>query len=109
MADLTFYRQPDLHLSRFGGRVRSLRHSRGWSMDTLARLAGLSRKTIGKLEAGLNRPIYRTLNRLARAFEVPPGELLAGGPLCPDDWPTDVPDDYAAGVAFTDRLCDGTA
>jgi HTH-type transcriptional repressor of puuD len=104
MPELTIHRQPSLHYGQVAGRIRALRHAHAWSMPMLAAAAGLHRHTVGRIENGLRRPSYATLHALARAFGVPPQELLAGGPLAPDDWP----DDSEEGIALTDRLCHGT-
>ena len=36
---------------RIAGRLKSLRNERGWSLDELARLSGVSRATLSRLEA----------------------------------------------------------
>lgn len=60
-----------------GRRVRELRQARGWTQETLAKLAGLSRSYVPKLEAGFARnPTWETIQRLAAVLGVPPEELI---------------------------------
>jgi transcriptional regulator with XRE-family HTH domain len=48
--------------------VRKLREKHGWSQEQLAQLAGVSLRTIQRVEAG-NRASLETLNSLASVFE----------------------------------------
>ena len=66
--------------------------------------SGVSTHAISKWERGVARPTYRPLKKVAEALGIPPEQLLAGGPLAPDDWP---PDDYEEGVRFANSLIDG--
>lgn len=68
-----------LHLAK-------LRHERGWSYDELAARSGAGRATLVSIESGLprrnpeksaTRGNLETWYRIARAFDVPIGELLA--------------------------------
>lgn len=65
---------PDRRLPR----LRALRESRGYSQEALARLAGLSRPTLSHLEAGMRGAQPSTIERLSRALNVDPQDLLAG-------------------------------
>ena len=72
-----FYRE-------FGVRVRDARGPK--SQTDLARDAGLSRALIANIEIGRNRVTLDVLDRLARALDVEPVDLLpnipaAGSPL----------------------------
>ncbi len=58
--------------------VRSLREARGWSQEHLAEVAGLSLRTIQRVEAE-GRGSRETKLSLAAAFDVPLGRLCAGG------------------------------
>jgi transcriptional regulator with XRE-family HTH domain len=51
----------------------------GLSREALARLAGMSRSTVLKIETGERSPSPLTLNKLAQALKVSPDELLAAG------------------------------
>jgi transcriptional regulator with XRE-family HTH domain len=58
-------------------RLARLRLRRGWNMDHVARLAGISRTTLFHLERGATRrPRGSTLHKLARTLEVPVESLL---------------------------------
>ena len=58
----------------FGSRVRSLRHLRGFTVEALARRAGLHPATVGRIERGL-APTLPAINALAQALDVPSVEL----------------------------------
>jgi transcriptional regulator with XRE-family HTH domain len=61
-----------------GQRIRELRLARGWGIEALARHAGVSRTTLHNLEKGLTpNPRAGTVKKLAEAFEIAVGELLA--------------------------------
>jgi DNA-binding XRE family transcriptional regulator len=50
------------------GRLRSAREAKGMSLDDVARISGLERSAISKLELGTNsNPTVRTITRYARA------------------------------------------
>ena len=46
-------------------RVRSLRKSRGWTLEQAAKQAGLARSTLSKIENGQMSPTYDALKKLA--------------------------------------------
>lgn len=56
-----------------------LRLDRGLSQQELAERAGVSVREIKRLEAGEASPSWRTIVRLAKAFEVKEQTLLGGG------------------------------
>jgi transcriptional regulator with XRE-family HTH domain len=58
-----------------GARVRQLRHERGWTLKELGSVAGLSHPFLSQLERGLARPSVGSMERIARAFDVPVGLL----------------------------------
>lgn len=58
-------------------RMRTMRAERRWSQRELAKLAGVSRPTVAKLELGSGVATLKTLNRIAGAFGCSPGELLS--------------------------------
>lgn len=60
-------------------RLRSLRASRGWTIDELSQRCHLSSSTISRLETGQRRLALDHLVTLARALETPVDEILAGG------------------------------
>jgi DNA-binding Xre family transcriptional regulator len=57
--------------------LRELREARGLSQQALGELAGVRQATISELESGHEqRPDYGILERLARALEVQPSDLV---------------------------------
>lgn len=62
----------------FAVRLAALRARRGLTLRALAGLAGLSKNGIHLLEHGQREPTLPTLQRLAAALGVSPGELIAG-------------------------------
>lgn len=56
--------------------VKKLREQRSWSQEQLAQIAGLSLRTIQRVEAG-NRASLETLKSLAAVFEVEITKLTA--------------------------------
>lgn len=67
-----------------GSRVRGARAQRGWTLDHLAEVSGVSRRMIVNVEAGTTNASLATLLRLATALQVSLAELVAepeAGPL----------------------------
>jgi transcriptional regulator with XRE-family HTH domain len=64
--------------ARFGANLRWARHRAGLSQETLANEAQVDRAAVSVFERGRRNPNLRTVLRLARALEVPPGMLLRG-------------------------------
>ncbi|QEC49360.1 helix-turn-helix domain-containing protein [Baekduia soli] len=62
---------------RIGRAVRALRLGLGWSLGDLARVAGLSKTILGRIERGEGNPSMETLWRLSQALSVPLGTLLS--------------------------------
>ncbi|MFM0171216.1 helix-turn-helix domain-containing protein [Paraburkholderia sediminicola] len=60
----------------FGAAVRRLREARGWSQEQLAEHAGLNRSYVGEIERGSAIASIVTVDKLARAFQVPIERLL---------------------------------
>jgi transcriptional regulator with XRE-family HTH domain len=67
---------PAAEWRRRGMRIKALREARGWTQDTLARKARVSRVTIGRIEIGHSRPSLELLERLAKILKVKLSELL---------------------------------
>ncbi|MBI4332611.1 MAG: helix-turn-helix transcriptional regulator [Chloroflexi bacterium] len=61
---------------RFETPLRRIRKARGLSLSELARLAGLTEKSIYNLENERSQPTSRTLRKLAEVLGVAPGELI---------------------------------
>jgi transcriptional regulator with XRE-family HTH domain len=61
----------------FGAAVRRFREASGWSQEQLAEHAGLNRSYVGEIERGSAIASIVTLDKLARAFNVPVERLLS--------------------------------
>lgn len=61
-------------------RIRELRERAGLSQAQLAEKAGVRQATVSELESGKGRRLLVVLDKLARALNTPPGELLARAP-----------------------------
>ena len=61
-----------------GKRVRALREKRGWGQAELAAYCGLNRVTVTNLENGRHEPKLKTIQSLARNFEMTMSALLKG-------------------------------
>lgn len=59
-------------------RIRQLRRERGWTLDSLASLSGVSRSMLSQVERGQANPTLAVAFRIARAFGLNLTELLAG-------------------------------
>ena len=57
-------------------RLRELREARFLSQQDLATKAGIARTTVTRLETAQRQPTWQTLQRLAAALGVEPGELV---------------------------------
>ncbi|SOE71515.1 Helix-turn-helix [Burkholderia sp. OK233] len=64
----------------FGAAVRCFREACGWSQEQLAEHAGLNRSYVGEIERGSAIASIVTLDKLARAFNVPVERLLSHSP-----------------------------
>lgn len=67
-----------------GARIRETRAHRGWTLDHLADISGVSRRMIVNVEAGTTNASLATLLRLATALHVSLAELVAepaAGPI----------------------------
>lgn len=61
---------PDPQPLDLGARVRSLRKSRGWTLEQAASHAGLARSTLSKIENGQMSPTWEALKKLAVGLEI---------------------------------------
>jgi transcriptional regulator with XRE-family HTH domain len=69
--------------SQLGAQVRALRRERGLTLKALGQRAGLSHPFLSQVERGLARPSVGSVQRIARALDVPIGHLWA--PRRPED------------------------
>jgi transcriptional regulator with XRE-family HTH domain len=70
-ADRRFIRQ-------FGGRVRSLRLERGWSLEEVEEHGWPHWQHLQKIESGKKNITLTTLRRIAKLFNIPLSRLLEG-------------------------------
>jgi len=57
--------------------LKKIRSKKGYSLEKIARLAGLSLNTIVKVENGVNKnPTIETLTKIAKALEVRVDDLI---------------------------------
>ena len=96
-------------LRPLGAQLRRLRLDRRMTQETLAELASLNYKYIGRVELGKADPGADVLVRLARALSVPVGELFetitpsAGAPRLP---PAEVVDALSAALQLLEAAVD---
>jgi transcriptional regulator with XRE-family HTH domain len=57
-------------------RVRQEREKRGWSQRKLSERSGVPQPTISRIEAGVRKLDLVALEKIAKAFGVPPLRLL---------------------------------
>jgi DNA-binding XRE family transcriptional regulator len=62
-----------------GKRIRVLREQRNMDISTFAKLSGLARPNVHRLEGGLHRPQMETLAKAAKVLGVPITDLLRTG------------------------------
>lgn len=87
------------YTDRFGNRLRQLRESKGLSQEQVANQAGLHRTHVSLIERSQRSVRIGTLEKLARALGVEPGELVP--PLTDDPAPSGShPDAAELGALF---------
>jgi DNA-binding XRE family transcriptional regulator len=74
MVALSHDREPDPRM--IGEHIRALREQRGMDISTFAKLSGLARPNVHRLEGGLHRPHMETLAKVAKALGVAIADLL---------------------------------
>lgn len=63
-------------MGKLGVNLRSARKKLGLSQEQVAERSGVHATEVSRIEAGKRDPRVTTVERLARAVEVRPGELL---------------------------------
>jgi transcriptional regulator with XRE-family HTH domain len=63
-------------LSRFGLRLKELRHERGLTQEQFAELCGLHKNYIGMVERGERNPSLKNIEVIANAFDIPISKLM---------------------------------
>jgi ribosome-binding protein aMBF1 (putative translation factor) len=66
----------DKYAPHFGAIVQRLRKQRGWTIQFLARRAGMNSNHLGDLEKGVNIPNVRTIMDLAQALDVRASDIV---------------------------------
>ena len=69
-------RDSDKLAKRIGKRIADRRKVLGWTQEQLAERVRVDAETISRFERGVNLPSLPTLERLAAALRVEPGDLL---------------------------------
>ncbi len=69
--------EQEASIKRIGEKVRQLRESKGYSIQTLADKAKMKRPNLSRLENGHHQPSLDTLEKIAVALEVPVVDLIA--------------------------------
>jgi transcriptional regulator with XRE-family HTH domain len=63
-------------LSTLGMQLKTLRNSRGWTLEQLSSRSELSEPYLSRLESGMRQPSLAALLTLARVYGIPLAELL---------------------------------
>ena len=66
-----------MHANRLARQIFLLRSERGYSLDQLSSLSGLSRATLSRIENADVSPTAESLNRICSAFDIPVSRLMA--------------------------------
>lgn len=66
----------DFAVFTLGKKWRKYREAVGFSLDDLARLSGVAKSTLSKIENGKGNPSLRTILRVADALDQTPGTLV---------------------------------
>jgi transcriptional regulator with XRE-family HTH domain len=67
-------------MAAFGTNLREARERLGLTQEQVAERSGVHATEVSRMEAGKRDPQVSTLERLAKAVEVTPGQLLDGLP-----------------------------
>lgn len=63
-------------MGKLGGNLRAIRNKRGLSQEQVAERSGVHATEVSRIESGKRDPRVSTVERLAKAVKVKPGELL---------------------------------
>lgn len=63
-------------IERLSINLRRLRNAKDWSQEHLAGEAGIHRTYVSDLERGARNPTITVVDKLAKALDVPVGDLL---------------------------------
>jgi transcriptional regulator with XRE-family HTH domain len=70
--------EPDDPRARFGANLRAAREAAGLTQEALGLRASFHPTEVNRIERGRRNPGLLTIIRLAKALDVPAGELLTG-------------------------------
>ena len=73
-------RAEDCEMADLGPNLREARERLGITQEEVAHRSGVHATEVSRMEAGKRDPQISTLERLAKAVEVTPGQLLDGLP-----------------------------
>lgn len=62
-------------------RVKNLRKAKGWTLEQLSSLSGVSRSMLSQIERGAANPTLGVAYRIAQAFNLTLGDLVDVGPV----------------------------
>lgn len=63
-------------MAKLGGNLREARKNLGMSQEAVAERSGVHATEVSRIEAGKRDPRVSTVERLARAVKMKPGQLL---------------------------------
>ena len=63
-------------MGNLGSNLRAARKKRGWTQEDLAERSGVHAGEISRMESGKRDPQVSTVEKLAAALEIRPGQLL---------------------------------
>lgn len=63
-------------MAKLGANLREARKQRGMSQEAVAERSGVHATEVSRIEAGKRDPRVSTVERLARAVKMKPGQLL---------------------------------
>ena len=65
-----------MNSKRLAGQIFLLRSERGWSLDEMARVSGISRATLSRIEKADVSPTVDNLHKICAAFGVPTAQVI---------------------------------
>jgi transcriptional regulator with XRE-family HTH domain len=78
--EVAVFKAEDCGMADLGTNLREARERLGLTQEEVAHRSGVHATEVSRMEAGKRDPQVSTLERLAKAVEVTPGQLLDGLP-----------------------------
>jgi transcriptional regulator with XRE-family HTH domain len=78
--EVVVFKAEDCGMGDLGTNLREARERLGLTQEEVAHRSGVHATEVSRMEAGKRDPQVSTLERLAKAVEVKPGQLLDGLP-----------------------------